>query len=152
MILTTHSKAEGGGAFGAGRQQEVVSMLGWHLKRWCGSYLIYSDMPEALNRYYGKLEGIVRGGAGQVSYSVAYSNITHAVSIIDWDDVPMQEGMEAHAIRRQDRVHEVQQLMIAAQQLGYNQADVARAVGVDRQSVTYWTKGSRPPAMKTGQR
>jgi len=146
VILSSHSKADGGGGFGGGgRQQEVVSMLGWHLKRWCGSMLVYSDMPEAQNRYYGKLEGTVRGGIGFVSYGVAYSSITHAVSIIGWDDMPMNDGLEAHAIRKQDRVLKVQQLVIAAQQLGYRQADIARALGVDPQSVTEWVKGQKAP-------
>lgn len=145
LILLSHSTETAGGFLGQPSKMSAVSMMGKHLERWAGSYLIYSDVSEAKSRYYGKLEGTIRGGIGFVSYALAYSMFTDAVSIVGWEDVPLHDDMEKRVLRRQDKVLYFQQLVIAAEQQGYTRSDLARALDVDRAAVSSWFNAEKAP-------
>jgi hypothetical protein len=145
LIGTYHTKRSGDrGLMGRG-EATVLSRFGNELERWCGSRLYYSNIIDSESEYYGRLKGEIRGGIGHQDFAVAYTRVTDSVQIVNWSNVPMVKGTEIKALRRQERVRVVQQLVIAAEVMGFTRAQLARAIEVDDAVLSQWFHGQKAP-------
>jgi hypothetical protein len=133
--------------------ESALGKLGKALDRWCGSRLIYNDIPGCPVPYYGEINGQVRGGIGLVDFAVAYTEITGAVHFIPWEDVPTEgrRGMKK-AIGAMPRTRSFQQLVIFARTKGYKPTNIARKVGVSDETVSKWIKGESEPGDENWER
>jgi hypothetical protein len=145
LISTYHTKRSGDRGFMGRGEATVLSRFGNELERWCGSRLYYSDIADSESEYYGRLKGEIRGGIGIVDYAIAYTRVTDSAQIVPWSSVPMVRGTEIKALRRQERVRVFQQLVIAAEVLGFTRAELARALQVQDVSVHQWFHGEKAP-------
>jgi hypothetical protein len=141
LIITHHTKESGESRGG----DAPLGKLGNELERWCGSLLVYSDIAESLSVYYGRLKGEIRSGIGIVDYAVAYTEVTDSTQIVPWESVPVVRGTEIKLVRKQARVRVLQQLVIAAEGMGYKRTELAKALQVADSSLHEWFYGEKEP-------